>query len=173
MKNIFVRLYRSQILRTISIVLLITTPVILMFYIWTNSYHALFAVISAKLFQNNWRIIHAGFCMDQPTIGKWYFWFTVFSSLWLFCYFVASRICASSSYIILRLYALLSIVTVFIYISILTVPFFWTLQYMYNMGYTHRRVIALLYGLFWYFLFAILLRLLMINISKKKENNVS
>lgn len=32
-------------------------------------------VISGRLFLESFNRIHAGFALDQPTIGKWLFWF--------------------------------------------------------------------------------------------------
>ncbi len=38
-------------------------------------------MFSGNLFASDWDRIHAGFALDQPTIGKWYFWFSVFTVL--------------------------------------------------------------------------------------------
>jgi hypothetical protein len=103
-------------------------------------------VVSGALFSEQFDIIHAGFVLDQPTIGKWLFWFSFMavSSLpyaaavsWLgerrnaggyFAFGVAS-----------------SVLAVFL-LCILSWPTVWLVQYVCSMGFTPRRIGGLLYA---------------------------
>jgi hypothetical protein len=167
MKKMTAKAYSLGTFRVVGIVALLTAPIILMFLIWRDSVSAPFVVVSGKLFQNKWHIIHAGFVMDQPTIGKWYFWFTVFSILWLLFAFLASNICDTKHRILPCLYAPLSLVAVCILLCVLAVPFFGTVQYIQLMGFTPHRLIAFGYGLSAFIIMPTLFGLLIRRTSKK------
>jgi len=133
--------------RVFAIVLLLICSVCFMFWMWRDSLYAPLLVLNGKLFLAPWRIVHAGFSLDQPTIGKWYFGTTFFSGIWLGFTVAAFYLCRSRSRNCRLVFAVLTLGTFAIYLLTLTVPFFWTLQYIYEMGFTFRRLIALLWGL--------------------------
>lgn len=136
----------KQSLRILCMIVLLGLPLFVMFWVWRDACRVPFGVLGGALFRSPWHIAHAGFCMDQPTIGKWYFWSTAFSGLWMLFAWAASRICLPCSRTVRRAYAILTLCALSIYLLVHTVPSFWTLQYIHAMGFTHRRVIALAWG---------------------------
>ena len=103
-------------------------------------------VISGKLFSEPFNKIHAGIALDQPTIGKWLFWFTFMaaSSLpyaagvrWL------SNRSNKSGYFA---YALAIVILCTFLLCMLSWPLTWLIQYVHSMGFTSNRLIGLIYG---------------------------
>ena len=104
-------------------------------------------VLSGQLFDSGWDRIHAGFTLDQPTIGKWYFWFTVFMVFSLPYMAAVRRFCIRQSKLRHWIFAVgLTILCLFL-ICLLTIPFFWLVQYIDAMGVTARRSEGILYGI--------------------------
>lgn len=104
-------------------------------------------VLSGGLFLSGFDRAHIGGALDQPSITKWYFIFTFFSVLALphiTLVRVFSNRRASAGYYAYLVAAVAVCVCLLIY---LTVPFWWTVQYIYAMGVTTRRLYALAYGL--------------------------
>jgi hypothetical protein len=159
----------KEILRAACMVILLALPVLAMFWIWRDARRVPIGVLGGALFKAPWHIAHAGFSMDQPTIGKWYFWSTVFSGAWVLFTLGASRICMSSSAAIRRVFALLTTCGTSLYLLVLTVPFFWTLQYIHTMGFTHRRLIALAWGLVGYIIIVMLSGILVRRVLKNRR----
>ncbi|HPB32659.1 MAG TPA: hypothetical protein PLB62_14505 [Candidatus Sumerlaeota bacterium] len=103
-------------------------------------------VLSGRIFTDAFDRGHAGFAMDQPTIGKWLFWFTfmTLSSLpyaavvqWL------SNRKTRSGYRVFG--ACLAILSLFL-LCILSWPLSWLIQYVSSMGFTPQRIYGLLYA---------------------------
>lgn len=89
--------------------------------------------------------IHAGFCLDQPTIGKFLFWFTV-------CAVAAMVYVAFVRYISdrtnLKCQPVFSLMTVAVWLLLFTLllpPFVWLKQYVHSMGWTPARSQGLIY----------------------------
>ena len=104
-------------------------------------------VLSGKLISEPFNIVHAGFALDQPTIGKWLFWFSVMavSSLpyaavvgWL-----ADRGTPSGR---LTFGIAAGVLGVFL-LCMLSWPLSWLIQYVYSMGFTPRRTYGLVYAI--------------------------
>lgn len=159
----------KQLIRAVCMIVMLAMPVFTMFWIWRDAKRVPLVVLGGGLFRSPWHIAHAGFCMDQPTIGKWYFWSTVFGGTWILFACSASRICFQCSQTIRRVYAILTLGTLSIYLLVHTVPFFWTLQYIHAMGFTHRRVIALAWGITGYVILLSLSGLLVRQTLKNKQ----
>lgn len=102
-------------------------------------------VLSGRVFREPFDIMHAGFVMDQPTIGKWLFWFTFMTATalpWvLFVGWLSNRQRASARAAFTICVGLL----VFMLFCILSWPATWLVQYAWSMGATQRRVSGLLY----------------------------
>lgn len=104
-------------------------------------------VLSGQLFAAGWDRIHVGFTLDQPTIGKWYFWFTVFTVLSLSYMAFVRWFCVRRSKLRHGIFIVgLTILCLFL-LCLLTIPFFWMIQYIDAMGYTTKRISGLLYGI--------------------------
>ncbi len=104
-------------------------------------------VLSGQLFASDWNRIHAGFVLDQPTIGKWYFWFTVFTVLLLPYMAVVRRSPVWCSKLRCWIFTVgLTILCLFL-ACLLTIPFFWLVQYIDAMGWTQKRIFGLLHGI--------------------------
>ena len=123
-------------------------------------------VFSGEIFTARFDIVHAGFVLDQPTIGKWLFWFTVMAVTSLPYALIVrwlSNRTTKSGY--LTYLACVTILTTFL-LCILSWPMCWLIQYVCSMGFTARRIYGLLYAgggafivlgfLFWAFLKPIL-----------------
>lgn len=104
-------------------------------------------VLSGRLFSEPFNIVHAGFVLDQPTIGKWLFWFSVMagSSLpyaaaagWLADRKTpAGRVAFAAGAGVLGVFLL----------CMLSWPLCWLVQYVASMGCTPRRVLGLAYAI--------------------------
>ena len=103
-------------------------------------------VCMGKIFTEPFDIINAGFSLDQPTIGKWLFWFTFMTvsalPYSLFIRWLSDRTKASA-YIV---YAVFSVVLGIFLLCILSFPFLMLVQYVYSMGTTLRRIQGLFYA---------------------------
>jgi hypothetical protein len=94
---------------------------------------------------------HVGGALDQPTIGKWYFWFTILSAT-LLPYLAAVRWASDRSTWRGHLaFALPAFVICLLFLCIITLPFDWLLEYIAAMGWTVRRAMGLAYGVYAYF----------------------
>ncbi len=104
-------------------------------------------VISGKLFSEKFNIIHAGFTLDQPTIGKWLFWFFVMT-LSSLPYAAAVRwISDGKSRGGYLAYGITIVILCIFLLCILSWPLSWLIQYVCSMGFTPMRVYGLLYGI--------------------------
>ncbi len=104
-------------------------------------------VLGGKLFSEPFDIVHAGSVLDQPTIGKWLFWFSIMaaSSLpyaaavgWL-----ADRGTPSGR---LAFGIGAGVLGVFL-LCLLSWPLSWLIQYVCSMGFTPRRTYGLVYAI--------------------------
>lgn len=102
-------------------------------------------VLDGRAFREPFNIVHAGFAMDQPTIGKWLFWFSVM--VW-----------SSIPYVVLvawlgnrhtkagwLVYALFGFLLATCLLCLLSWPSIWLVQYVRSMGWTPRRAAGLAY----------------------------
>jgi len=103
-------------------------------------------VLSGHLFTGGFDRIHAGSVMDQPTIGKWYVLFGVFSAAAVPYMAVARWISDRRTRVGYWAYAGPAAGVCVCLLIILTMPFYWLLQYIHEMGFTRLRVYGLAYG---------------------------
>lgn len=106
-------------------------------------------ILSGKPFVEKFNIIHAGFVLDQPTIGKWLFWFSVMAATSLpytaVVGWLADRRKTSS-----RLLLCMSMGVLYVFLMcILCWPLVWLIQYVCDMGFTPKRVFGLAYSIGW------------------------
>ena len=103
-------------------------------------------VLSGRIFTEQFQWVHAGSAMDQPTIGKWLFWFTVMTASYL-VWSLALRYAADRS---VRggywAYGLCCAVAAVLVLCILSLPTVWLIQYISSMGFTPRRAMGLVYA---------------------------
>jgi len=103
-------------------------------------------VLSGRLFTDRFDIVHAGSVLDQPTIGKWLFWFTVITTLSLPYAAMVGWISNRKTPIGRLAFAIPVAVICFLLLCILTWPICWLIQYVHSMGFTPRRIYGLLYA---------------------------
>ena len=103
-------------------------------------------LLSGEVFRDQFNTIHAGFVLDQPTIGKWLFWFTCMTvtsmPLTLLVRALTDRKCKWAW----SVFAIANVALGICLISMLSWPLIWLGQYIHSMGFTIRRVFGLLYG---------------------------
>ena len=102
-------------------------------------------VLKGKLFSEKFDIIHAGSALDQPTIGKWLFWFTVLSAVSI-PYSAFTGWLADRSNPVCRLaFAVPAALLCLSLLCVLSWPLCMLIQYVYSMGFTPRRIYGLIY----------------------------
>ena len=104
-------------------------------------------VLSGEAFSKPFDIGHAGFAMDQPTIGKWLFWFTFMTASSLPCAAGVAWLACRQERSGQLAFALWAGVLGLLLLSILSWPLLWLLQFVASMGITPRRLCGLLYSL--------------------------
>ena len=148
MNNTFLGLRKTGVIGT---VVLMSLPLIALVYLFGGRFFDIFIyVLSGQLFASTWDPIHAGFALDQPTIGKFFFWFTVLAVFLLPYTAVVRNICAKRTLLQSGTFIIPTTILCLFLLCLLTIPFYWLIQYVDTMGYTPIRTIGLLYGIFGY-----------------------
>ena len=102
-------------------------------------------IISGKIFSDKFDITHAGISLDQPTIGKWLFWFSFMTILSL-PYAAAVRWLSNQRSRFSNLaYSIPAAILCIFLLCILSWPVCWLIQYVCSMGFTARRIYGLVY----------------------------
>ncbi len=100
-------------------------------------------VLTGRLFTERFDIIHAGFALDQPTIGKWLFWFSVFTilsvPLILLARWLSDRRTAMGYWTFAMAVSAIGVLLM----TVLMWPLCWLVQYVYWMGFTPKRIFGL------------------------------
>jgi len=104
-------------------------------------------VLSGRLFTERFDIVHAGWAMDQPTVGKWLIWFTVLTSVAIPYVGIVRWMSNRSTPFGYWLFTGASVVLSILLLSILSWPVSWLVQYICSMGLTPRRIAGLAYGI--------------------------
>lgn len=104
-------------------------------------------VITGKFFTTKFHTIHAGSALDQPTIGKWLFWFTVMTVLSLPYAAVVRWLSDRRDKVGYLAYSIPAVILSIFLLCILSWPMCWLIQYVCSMGFTPRRVYGLIYGI--------------------------
>ena len=102
-------------------------------------------LLSGRVFSEPFNIVHAGFAMDQPTIGKWLFWFSVMAATSLPCAAAVGWFSGRRNRGGRIAFGILSGVLAAFLLSILSWPLLWLIQYVCSMGFTPKRAGGLLY----------------------------
>ncbi len=98
-----------------------------------------FRLLFSGYFSGRFHIIHAGFALDQPTIGKYLFWFAFFSAAAVFiaiCGRLANDLTEKKSYWAFAIPFLIAMLTA---LAQLLTPAALLAHYIYDMGITPRR----------------------------------
>jgi hypothetical protein len=104
-------------------------------------------VLSGELFTTPLNPIHAGSALDQPTIGKWLFLFSVMAISGLLYAAGVRWLSNRANRSGLIAYAVcITILGVFL-LCMLSWPILWLIQYVWSMGFTSMRTFGLLYGI--------------------------
>lgn len=104
-------------------------------------------ILFRKFFSQKFDIGHAGTVLDQPTIGKWLFWFS-FLTIVSLPYAAGVRWLSRQGNRIDRLaYGIPAVLLGIFLLCILSWPVCWLIQYVCSMGFTTRRICGLAYEL--------------------------
>ncbi|OPZ06969.1 MAG: hypothetical protein BWZ10_02928 [candidate division BRC1 bacterium ADurb.BinA364] len=111
------------------------------------AYRPFLHIVSGKLFFSAFDRSLAGFVLDRTTIGKYYFLAAHFAAIAL--PFVAAAHWAGDRSRRAGCWAFAApTAAIFLcLLSVLTIPFWWVIQYIASMGVTLRRLCALIFGL--------------------------
>jgi len=129
-------------------------------------------VVSGHLFTGSFNRIHAGIYLDQPTIGKWYFLFTLFTVMVIPATALARWINHRKTRLAYWSFVIPTLAFYLYLLLILTIPFSWLIQYIHAMGVTERRICGLLYGLTSYILILAFLYWAIKSPAKKNANPI-
>jgi hypothetical protein len=103
-------------------------------------------VLCGKLFSEPFNIVHAGFSLDQPTIGKWLFWFTIMAVSSLPYVALVGWLADRKTRVGRVAFGIgVSILGVFL-LCILSWPMTMLVQYVCSMGFTPKRIYGLVYA---------------------------
>lgn len=100
-------------------------------------------VLTGKLFAERFDIIHAGWAMDQPTIGKWMIWFSVLAILAIPNIALARWLADRSTRVRYWVFAIPVLVIGGLILCVLSWPLCMLVQYVYWMGFTPKRTFGL------------------------------
>jgi hypothetical protein len=114
-------------------------PFISVFNVAVPSY-----IFSGRIFSERFDIIHAGSALDQPTIGKWLFWFSVMALLSLPYINIIRRFSNTKQRAVRITICIFSSIICLLLLCILSWPITWLIQYIHSMGFTYRRVFGLI-----------------------------
>jgi hypothetical protein len=134
-------------IRLACLAVLMALPFALLIWLFQKDLFGMVSyVLSGRLFADPWDRIHVGTTLDQPTIGKWYFWFSVLTVIILSYSAMVRRFCVKTR---LEYWTFMVPVTVLCCFlpCLLTMPFYWLIQYIQAMGPTPARICGLLYGI--------------------------
>jgi hypothetical protein len=104
------------------------------------------AFIMGPLFSAPFDIVHAGSALDQPTIGKWLFWFTVMAGTSLPFSLLVRWLSDRTKVGAYVAYAAFATMIETFLLCIVSGPFLMLIQYVYSMGITSRRIHGLLFA---------------------------
>lgn len=136
------------------IILIAMVPVVIFF--WAIAREPVLSVVSGavpgyvfsgRLFSDPFDTCHSGFAMDQPTIGKWLFWFTAIAVLSLPYALMVQWVGNRTTYFGYLAYLVPAACLSFMLMCILSWPLCWLIQYIHSMGFTPKRIFGLVYSL--------------------------
>lgn len=105
------------------------------------------SIISGQLFASTFNGTHTGGALDSPSLHKWFHLFTFFSAMVLPYVAAARWMGGRGSRLGYWAFTIPAVALCMCLLSILTVPFYWLLQYIAAMGCTFRRLYGLGCGL--------------------------
>ncbi len=112
----------------------------------TFAYGPFLHIVSGGLFASAFDPIHTGGALDQPSLHKWFNLFVFFSAMALPYVAAARWMSERGSRLGYWAFAIPTVALCVCLLSILTVPFYWLIQYIGAEGCTFRRLLGLVYG---------------------------
>jgi hypothetical protein len=104
-------------------------------------------VLTGRVFTEPFNTVHAGFVMDQPTIGKWLFWFRVMTATTLPLAVAICRLTDRTTWAGRLACGIFCAVLATMWLCILSWPLCWLVQYLCSLEPTTRRLAGLAYAL--------------------------
>ncbi len=128
---------RKRKLGVVGTAVLMAVPLALIFYLFSddvlNVRNICFHVLSGRLFTRQWdpiHPVHAGYYLDQPTIGKYYFHFTWMTVIVLPYLAIVRKRCARRTRLEYWTFVIPTVILCLLLICIVTVPFCWSIKWM-------------------------------------------
>ena len=144
---------RKRKLGIVGTAVLMALPLALIFYLFSddvlNVRNICFHVLSGRLFTRQWdpiHPVHAGYYLDQPTIGKYYFMFTAMTVIVLPYLAIVRKRCARRTRLEYWTFVIPTAFLCLFMLCLLTIPFYWLIQWIDAAGRTSGRTYAQLYG---------------------------
>ena len=141
---------RKRKVGVVGTAVLMALPVALLFWLFSddvyNIRNVFSYVLSGRLFASQWDPDHAGYALDQPNIGKYYFLFTVTAVIVLPYVAIVRRICARRTRLEYWTFVIPTAFMCLFSLCLLTTAFYWLIQYIDAMGRTAGRSYDQLYG---------------------------
>jgi hypothetical protein len=103
-------------------------------------------LLSGRIFSEPFNIVHAGFVLDQPTIGKWLFWFSVMAASSLPCAAAVGWLSDRRGKGGRIAFGIGTGVLCGFLLCILSWPLVWLIQYVGSLGCTPKRTFGLVYA---------------------------
>ncbi|MBI9016949.1 MAG: hypothetical protein JEZ07_06785 [Phycisphaerae bacterium] len=145
---IFFESSRTDLTKVSKMILLIVAAILAIPAIWIIyiCYEPFIYVFSGDLFEYQFIRPQFGIGLDQPTLGKFYILFFLFSLI-VFPYLALLRFAINRrnklNYV---MFGCLAIALCLCLVSVLTIGYYWLIKYIEALGYTSRRSFGLFFG---------------------------
>ena len=145
MKNI---IFRKPNLGTVAAAVLMAISLVVWAWLFKEKFLNIYIyVLSGQLFADPWSRSHVGTVLDQPTIGKWFFLFTLVTTTTFPYLAIVRSISTRKTRLQWWIFAVPTALLCLFSLCLLTIPFYWVIQYIDAMGVTARRIYGLIYGM--------------------------
>ncbi len=138
----------EDVVRTKKVGSLVVAVVLGVLFVWTawQVRDAFLYVVSGRLFLSPFDRAHVGGALDQPSLTKAFFIF-MFAATFAVPFVAACRSIANRSTRLGRRLFTIGATSVCVLVAgLVTIPFWWTIQYIAAMGVTERRIEGLIFS---------------------------
>jgi len=126
-------------------------PVAFILFVFSDDVHNVrnicFYVFSGRLFASQWNPIHGAKSFDQPTVGKYYMIFTMMTVIVVPYLAIVRKLSARRTRLEYWTFVIPTAILCLFLLCLLTIAFYWLIQWIDAAGRTSGRTYAQLYGL--------------------------